>query len=108
MTDIWRSFVAQRIGHEYGWHVLFHNPTVYQARNEHSLLRDFADEVPGYLNNGKIAEALQSLSLPPDKTAIGECLRRCYEAMIRLGVVADRELAILDAWLADLAALGYA
>ena len=48
MTDIWRSFVAQRILQENDWAVLFHAPTVSQERNEHDLMRDFADEVPGY------------------------------------------------------------
>jgi hypothetical protein len=46
--------------------------------------------------------------LSAGKSSLGECLRRCYEAMIRLGVVAERELVILDAWLADLGALDHA
>src|SRR5204863_4881711 len=47
MTDIWRSFIAQRIAWTCDWSVLFHNSTVWQERNEHSLLKDFEDEVPG-------------------------------------------------------------
>ena len=34
MTDIWRSFVAQRIAWENGWQLLFHGPTMEQERNE--------------------------------------------------------------------------
>jgi hypothetical protein len=30
MTDIWRSFVAQRIAWENGWAVLFKSPDVYR------------------------------------------------------------------------------
>ena len=55
MTDIWRSFVAQRIAWENGWSILFHNATVFQERNEHSLIRDFEEEIPGYLNNRAMA-----------------------------------------------------
>ncbi len=47
MTDIWRSFVAQRIAYANGWAVLFHAATVFQERNAHDLMRDFAEEVPG-------------------------------------------------------------
>ena len=47
MTDIWRSFVAQRIAWTNNWSVLFDEPTVWQERNEHDLMRDFRDEVPG-------------------------------------------------------------
>ena len=63
MTDIWRSFVAQRIAWENGWAILFHDATVWQERNEHDLLADFRDEVPGYLMNGMIVERLSGLRL---------------------------------------------
>jgi len=54
MTDIWRSFVAIRCLWELGEGVVFHNASVYQRRNEHDLLKDFEDEIPGYLNNEKV------------------------------------------------------
>lgn len=102
MTDIWRSFVAQRIAWEFGWHVLFHEATVEQERNEHDLMKDFADEVPGYLNNRRIASVLASLPLTPSLDAIPDNLRVCYEALISLSVIGGEELALLDAWLEDL------
>ena len=49
MTDIWRSLIAQRIAAINGWHILFHEPTVRQERNEHNLMRDFADEIQDIL-----------------------------------------------------------
>jgi len=103
MTDIWRSFVAQRIAWENGWSVLFHEPTVVQDRNDHDLMRDFADEVPGYLHNDAIRVALDALDLAPGRDALGANLRRCYERLVEMGVVGDAELPLLDAWLADLA-----
>ena len=65
MTDIWRSFVAQRIASVNGWSVLFRAATVRQRRNPHDLLRDFRDEVPGYLANREICVALEALRLEP-------------------------------------------
>jgi hypothetical protein len=106
MTDIWRSFVAQRIGWENGWSVLFHEPTVWQERNDHNLMRDFQDEIPGYLHNRTIGETLAGLSLAPGPEKMADNLRICYEALVRLSVVDKQELPLLDAWLADLAALG--
>ena len=67
MTDIWRSFIAQRIAWENNWHVLFHAPTVWQERNAHNLMRDFADEIPGYLHNRSIGDALERLDLAASK-----------------------------------------
>ena len=47
MTDIWRSFVVQRILWENEWRLSFHSLTAYQERNAPSLMRDFEDEISG-------------------------------------------------------------
>jgi hypothetical protein len=100
MTDIWRSFVVQRILWENGWRVSFHSSSVYQERNEHVLMRDFEDEVPGYLNNVRITDTLSLLSLRIGFANHGYNLRCCYGALVDLGVIEQRELALLDAWIA--------
>jgi hypothetical protein len=105
MTDIWRSFVAQRIAHINEWSILFHAPTVWQDRNEHDLMRDFEDEVPGYLLNSSIRASLERLHLQPGTTEIPNNLRICYEAMIRLGAVSAEEMPLLEAWIRDVGRL---
>jgi hypothetical protein len=105
MTDIWRSFVAQRIAWANDWAVLFTEATVWQERNDHNLLRDFQDEIPGYLHNRRIGEVLEELTITPGVEQIPDNLRTCYEALIRLGVIKAEESKLLDAWLADLTAL---
>jgi hypothetical protein len=106
MTDIWRSFVAQRIGWVNGWSILFREATVVQDRNDHSLMRDFADEVSGYNGNRAIAARLDSLELAPGAAALTDNLRICYRALVEDGHVGVEELPLLDAWIEDLAALG--
>lgn len=105
MTDIWRSLVAQRIGWENEWAVLFHGPTVWQERNKHDLMRDFNDEIPGYTHNRRIADALDALRLAPGRDNIPDNLHRCYRALIALGVIASDEIGLLEAWLGDLTKL---
>ena len=102
MTDIWRSFVAQRIAWANGWSVLFHHATVWQDRNPHNLMRDFEDEIPGYTNNARIATALGDLPITAGPAAMADNLIRSYEALIGLGVVGEAELPLLRCWLADL------
>ena len=102
MTDIWRSFVAQRIAWANGWSVLFHEATVWQERNDHNLMRDFQDEVPGYLHNRAIGATLDALPIEPGVQNLGENLRRCYTALVCMGVVGEAELPLLEAWLGDL------
>ena len=103
MTDIWRSFVAQRLMWEQGWRLQFHSSTVFQERNEHDLMRDFADEVPGYLHNERIRRTLEDLALSSGRQAIGDNLIKSYEALVKLGVVGTEEMPLVHAWLNDLA-----
>ncbi len=105
MTDIWRSFVAQRIAWENGWSVLFQGPDVSQDRNEHNLMRDFVDEVPGYVHNRTIGERLDGLRLTAGPENLGDNLIRCYEELVRIGVVGAEEIALVRAWVDDLAAI---
>jgi hypothetical protein len=102
MTDIWRSFVAQRIAWEYGWKIAFHSATVYQERNEHDLMKDFEDEVPGYLYNEGIATALDATKLSSSPGSIFANLRKCYETLINMDLVSHEELTLLEAWSDDL------
>jgi hypothetical protein len=99
MTDIWRSFVAQRICQEFGWGVLYHSATVIQERNEHNLLKDFKYEILGYLNNALIMERLQALVLKGDVTNM---LIDCYKELISMGVIGNSESLLLKAWLNDI------
>ena len=102
MTDIWRSFIAQRIAWINGWAVLFGEPTMRQERNVHDLMRDFADEVPGYLNNRRICEALETLALGGGADVISTNMRLCYEKLADMSLVDPKELDLVDAWFEDL------
>jgi hypothetical protein len=102
MTDIWRSFVAQRCLWEVGSGVVFHAPEVDQDRNPHNLMRDFEDEIPGYLHNQRIVDVLEDIPLMPGPDAVTANLRRCYEEMVRISVIPSEELGLVDAWIDDL------
>jgi hypothetical protein len=106
MTDIWRSFVAQRIMWECGWHLLFHKPTMWQERNDHNLMADFRDEVSGYLNNDMIVKKLDAVHLKRGVAFIGENLISCYEKLVEIGVVGAKEMPLVHAWVSDLESFG--
>jgi hypothetical protein len=107
MTDIWRSFVAQKCLWAMGSGVLFHCSTVYQERNEHSLLRDFSDEISGYLKNAEICRILSAVTLDPglDTAVVCANLKRCYSALIEGGIFPEIEMELLDRWCTDLSGL---
>ena len=103
MTDIWRSFVAQRIAWANGWSILFREATVVQDRNDHSLIKDFEDEISGYLGNRRIGRTLDALDIPAGEENIPAAMRLCYAALAEGGFVGPEELPLLDAWLTDIA-----
>ena len=102
MTDIWRSFVAQRCLWEMNYSVVFHAPEVDQKRNQHDLMQDFEAEIPGYTLNSKIVSALEALSLLEGPENTGSNMRSCYEAMVRCGFMPADELGLIDCWLEEI------
>ncbi len=105
MTDIWRGFVAQRILHHLGHPLLFHECTVWQDRNAHSLHQDFCDEVPGYVNNHAIRDALMALDFSSN-SGIPGMMEQCYQCLMAHSWVGGEEEVLLTTWLGDLAKLG--
>lgn len=105
MTDIWRSFIAQRLMREHNAHLVFTAPTVFQDRNTHDLMRDFRDEVEGYLGYRGFTRVLNEVpGLESAHPADG--LRIIYDHLIAAGFFTDAERPLLDAWLTDLGSLG--
>jgi hypothetical protein len=103
MTDIWRSFIAQRCLWEMGTGVTFHGPEVVQARNAHDVMRNFEDEISGYLNNTHIARWLDEAPLKSGPGAVAENLMACYELLVSKKVFPEKELQLVSAWLEDFA-----
>lgn len=102
MTDIWRSFVAQRIAWTCGWPILFHQSTVWQQRNFHNLISDFRDEIPGYKNNAQICKSLKELNLKEGVENIPNNMIHCYKKLIELGLADPQEIILLESWLKDI------
>jgi len=105
MTDIWRSFIAQRCLWAMGHGVAFHSHEVYQNRNEHSLLDDFIKEVPGYEINGDMVRTLSGLELDASEEAVGANMLHCYRSLVSEGYFPESELELVSAWLDDLRGL---
>ena len=94
MCDIWRSFIAQRIMPG----IMFHGPTVFQERNEHDLHKDFIDEIPGYVHNAAIREALIGVQFD-DADTLYDKMERCYSMMVLNKWIGVEEAPLLEAWI---------
>jgi hypothetical protein len=101
ITDIWRSFVAQRCLWELPGQLIFHSAEVCQDRNAHNFMRDFQHEVPGYLNNESIGDCLSALRLAVGPENLIGNMVACYEALICKGFLPADEMALLQLFLQD-------
>ncbi|MDO8281277.1 MAG: STELLO glycosyltransferase family protein [Thermodesulfovibrionia bacterium] len=99
MTDIWRSFISQAVMWSKGWLLSFHSSTVYQERNVHNLLKDFEQEIPGYLNNQTIIDILNSISF---SGSVENRLYQAYEQLSKDEIIPKDELKLVEYWLEDL------
>lgn len=99
MTDIYRSFIAQKILWTMGYRLLFSGPTVYQIRNPHNTMSDFKQEIEGYLNVDKIVDILNNIELKTGTENINSNLYLCYQKLIKEGFFDTRELNILEEWI---------
>jgi len=98
-TDILRGYVAQPIIWRCGYHLGFTAATVVQRRNPHDAMDDFASEIPFYLHAEKIVETVEAAISA--RATITDNLVLAYEGLVRKGIVPRREMAVLQAWIAD-------
>lgn len=98
-TDIYRGLIAQRCLWELNQGVTFHSPSeVFQDRNEHDLMKDFADEVHVYLNVEKIAKIIGELKL---EGTLCEMLLACYLQLWEAKIFPFAEIDSVKAWIKD-------
>lgn len=101
ITDIWRSFVAQVLLWSENKKLSFLPATVKQVRNQHDLIRDFEDEVVGYLENAKICTMLEAASKHwHGKMTIAEKFYLAWSVLHKNKIINDQELKVMDEWLA--------
>lgn len=107
MTDIWRSFIAQRIMSALGHQLVITSPTVYQERNDHDLMHDFSDEIEGYVGYERFVNVLQDTSITGTPDHLLRDLLTLYVALISEGFFTEAEMPVLEAWQADMQSLGF-
>jgi hypothetical protein len=105
VSDIWRSYFAQRIMSDLGLHLVFHPPVVVQYRNDHNYLADFDSEGPLYKESLKLIQQLDSwVSCFPSLPGRIEDL---WIMLFEHGYIAERDVLLLQGWLQSLLAVGY-
>jgi len=117
VSDIWRSYVAQRIFWTIGLRLAFHTPWVTQVRNSHDYLSDYMSERPLYETSEELLRVLHEWSPPlagrqhhADEHGLAQVPRLLEDLYINLyeyGFVELEDVTGVQLWLSDLTASGY-
>ncbi|MEO5564911.1 MAG: STELLO glycosyltransferase family protein, partial [Chitinophagaceae bacterium] len=95
-TDILRGIIAQPILWQHNYRLGFTEATVVQKRNEHDYFKDFESEVPMYLHTEK---SLQTVIGAMSSASVKDNLYDAYKALLKINVVEEREMIVLEEWL---------
>ena len=105
VTDIWRSFIAQRLLWDIGLRVAFSTPWVTQHRNAHNYLADLSSEIPLYERAGVLVKALREWQ-PATKTLPGR-IEELYVFLYENAILELSDVWLAQAWISDLHRVGY-
>jgi glycosyltransferase involved in cell wall biosynthesis len=95
-TDILRGIIAQPVLWQHNYRLGFTKATVVQKRNVHDYFKDFESEVPMYLH---IEKSLEAVSKNIRNAPVKDNLYNAYEALLKINVVEQREMTVLNEWL---------
>jgi len=83
VSDIWRSYIAQRVLRASGLRWGFHRADVVQDRNAHSLLGNFSVELPLYETASEFVRVVDEVLLAPG-ASMPAMLEQIYSALYEL------------------------
>ena len=107
VSDIWRSYAAQRLMWLCGQQLAFSAPWVEQIRNAHNYLADFAAEGPLYSQAGELVRYLREWKPPASATTLRDCVLELTISLYEIGVLEESDIHLQRAWLHDLQERGY-
>ena len=111
VSDILRSYIAQRLFWTVGLHISFHKPWVKQIRNSHDYLSDFMSERPLYEKTEELLRVLHQWR--PRKghednwAAIPQRLEDLYITLYEYEFVENDDISRVQLWLLDLLSIDY-
>jgi len=106
VSDIWRSYLVDRLLWEADSVVAFTSSFVTQYRNPHSYSADFAAESDLYGKSQRLLQVLSDWTSPrPHSMAVS--FINLYEALHAAGIVGIDDVLLARAWVHDLHAMSF-
>ena len=106
VSDIWRSYFADKIFWQTDIQMAFVSSFVTQYRNPHDYTIDFKDELPLYRQANQMLTDLGALDIPKSST-VQNAMLKIYKTMADKGYIKHLDVEVMRRWLHDLETLGY-
>ena len=106
VSDIWRSYIAQRLLWDAGKYIAFTKPMVIQKRTTHNFMRDFDAEQDLYYKSGAFINFLAKWDgshLP----SMPERMELLYIDLFERNYIELSDVLAVQAWLTTLIEEGY-
>ena len=97
VSDIWRGLIAQRHFEISDLRTQFRGGLGFQDRNEHDLLKDFADELEVHMSTRILLEILERIDILDQSNF----MLTVYSSLMARGLVSQEEIVRLENWLTD-------
>lgn len=105
VSDIWRSYIAQRLMWDVGQVVIVSPPFVKQYRNAHNYMADFNAEQDLFSKAGELVKFL--FQWKPQSSRFAGRLEELVIALYERGFLGEKDVLLQQAWLKDLINIGY-
>ena len=104
VSDIWRSYIVQKILKSKSQFIAFCPSIVNHIRNPHKLIRDFNAEIPLYSQTYAFLQLLENIELNFD---IYQNILTIYSKLYEYDFIQYYDMKFLDFWLYDLQQIGF-
>ncbi|KAL6728497.1 hypothetical protein Aduo_010267 [Ancylostoma duodenale] len=105
VTDIWRSYFAQKLLHMIGENIAFYPANAIQIRNAHNYLDDFRSEENIYLKTGKLVKFLDGWRCT--HTSIANCAIELADEFRARKFWRKTDAILMRKWIEDLRDMSY-
>ncbi len=105
VSDIWRSYIQQRLARDIGISLVFSPPLVSQYRNSHSYIADLDSENHLYLRSLRLLEQLNEWK--PVSTTLPGRLEEVYIMLYEKDYIKIQDVHLIQAWISDLIKINY-
>ena len=106
VSDIWRSYYAQKLMKLCGLYLAFSGPNAFQDRNNHNYMHDYIQEQDLYYKSMDLVNFIHAWQSPKNSNTL-QNMHDLISDLVKKEFLGPDEISMCDAWLEDLMTVGY-